>query len=167
MDSNDSPTHIAPGTGLTLTLVGGVYTILLDGDATAGAYAVFEAREQPAGGPPPHLHERDTESFYVLEGRFAFSVADRSITLEAGAFVSVPPGVVHTYRNVGPTTARMLVIVSPAGLDEFFLAVGHKLAGPLDPPAPVTDDDLARVVAMAPKFGIRFAEPSNTSPRAS
>ena len=60
--------------GSTITLVGDVYRFLATGEDTNGKYALFEALVPPGGGPPPHVHSREEEGFYVLEGEITFSV---------------------------------------------------------------------------------------------
>ncbi|WP_292808200.1 cupin domain-containing protein, partial [Nostoc sp. JL23] len=59
-------------------------------------------------GPPLHLHRREDESFYILEGTFAFQIGDRTVTATAGWFITAPKGVPHSYKNIGTTPARIV-----------------------------------------------------------
>ena len=64
-------------------------------------------------GPGPHIHVRHTDAFYVRDGTLTFEVGSERVVAGAGACVAVPPGVVHTFRNEGPTEARFLNIHAP------------------------------------------------------
>lgn len=89
----------------------------LSGRRTDRAFMVAEMCEPPGKGPPPHIHDDFSECFYILDGTWEFRVGDETISAEAGAFLFVPRGVVHAYRNVGSTPARYLGIVAPPPTD--------------------------------------------------
>ena len=82
-------------------------------------------------GPVRHRHAMMTEMFYILEGDLAFDLAGEQRVLGPGAFVLVPPGVVHTFATPGSETVRFLEILQPAGNEQFFkeavqrMAAGH------------------------------------------
>ena len=71
------PTVREPDEGESVSLVGDVYRFLATGDETDGRYAMLEAIVPPGGGPPPHIHSREEESFYVLEGEITFQDVER------------------------------------------------------------------------------------------
>ena len=75
----------------------------------------------PSGFPGPvrHRHAEMTDIFYVLEGELAFDLEGAWCSLGPGSFVSVPPGVVHTFANRGSVPARFLKIYQPAGLEQY------------------------------------------------
>lgn len=77
------------------------------------------------GGPPPHIHTREAESFYVLQGEFEFLAEDHWIKAAPGSFVHVPKGSLHTLKNAGDFVGRLLTLVVPAGLDRFFEEAGE------------------------------------------
>ena len=79
----------------------------------------------PCGGPPPHIHHREEEAFYVLEGELLFHVDGRDIDAGAGSWVTLARGSLYHFKNVGDRTARMLIVVTPAGLEQYFLEVGR------------------------------------------
>ena len=68
-------------------------------------------------GPPMHTHEREDDSFYVLEGEMTFLVEDERVVAGPGTFVLVPPGVRHTFANESDEPARLLNVHAPAGFD--------------------------------------------------
>src|SRR3954469_5131690 len=90
-----------------------------------GAIAPVEVQVPPGGGPPPHIHRREDEAFYVLEGELLFHVDGRSIAVGAGFWVTLARGSLHHFKNVGNRTARMLILVTPSGLERFFEEVGR------------------------------------------
>ncbi|HVE92292.1 MAG TPA: cupin domain-containing protein [Actinomycetota bacterium] len=94
---------------------------------------VAELTADPGFAPTPHVHHRHHERFFVLEGSFEFLVGDEVVHAGPGAFIDVPPGVVHDFHNPGPGPARLLGLVSPGGLNGYFLEVErHILEGTLN-----------------------------------
>src|ERR687894_522221 len=126
--------HVAPDEGRRLWVVGELLTLKMVGNDTDGAFALIEEITPPQGGPPPHMHTREDETFYVLEGELEFVVGERNISAAAGSVVYGPRGVLHSFRNVGSTPSRMAVIITPAGLEQFFEEVGEPVADPSSPP---------------------------------
>src|SRR5437763_14005735 len=72
------------GEGKAYWVVGDLYTILASGADTGGAYALIHATVPPGGGPPPHVHRREDEAFYVLGGEVAFHADGRDVGAGAG-----------------------------------------------------------------------------------
>ena len=68
-------------------------------------------------GPPPHVHDAEDDSFYVLEGELTLLLGADELLAGPGTFVLVPPGVTHTFANRGDTRVRMLNVHAPAGFD--------------------------------------------------
>ena len=114
--------------GSRFWVLGDLYTFKLTGKETNGAFTVMDQIIQPQSGPPPHIHHREDELFYILEGRFSFLSGDKESVLEAGALAYIPRGVLHTFRNIGNTQGRLLVLINPAGLEHFFYAIGTPAA---------------------------------------
>src|SRR6478752_5267205 len=113
-----TPTIRTPGEGRTIAVVGDVYRFLATGEDTNGKYAVWEAIVPPGGGPPPHVHSREEEGFYVLEGEIALTVNGERVVAAAGTFANMPVGTPHSFKNESARTARMLISVAPAGLEQ-------------------------------------------------
>src|SRR5207244_3691360 len=82
----------------------------------------------PGGGPPLHVHSREDEAFFILEGELAVHVDGRDITATSGTWVTLARRSLHTFRNAGTTTARMLIVVTPSGLERYFAEVGQGAA---------------------------------------
>ena len=69
-----NPTVRRATEGRTIAVVGDVYRFLATSEDTSGKYALWEAIVPPGGGPPPHLHSREEEGFYILEGEITFTI---------------------------------------------------------------------------------------------
>jgi quercetin dioxygenase-like cupin family protein len=138
-------------------MLGEVVTIKAVAAETAGAYALFEARTPPRQGTPPHLRRYDDAAFFVLEGTYALEIGGRSIALGPGGYAFVPRGTVHAYANVGAGPARLLLLVSPGGIHEEFVAdVVEAVPDPVAAPAPAGRQALAKILAAAAKYGVEF-----------
>jgi quercetin dioxygenase-like cupin family protein len=112
--------------------IGGDVTFVARGEDTNGATAVLELRVPPGEGPPLHRHTREDEWIHVLEGEVLWQLQDERTTTGAGAFVFVPRGVPHGFRNTGATDARMLIAFAPAGMERFFELQAELTAFDLD-----------------------------------
>jgi quercetin dioxygenase-like cupin family protein len=133
---------------------------------TLGAYSFREFITPPGTGPVPHRHSREDESFYILDGQLEFKIGERGerlIVAAPGSFVFAPRGIPHTFKNVGSTPARALVIISPAGLENFFEernALQKELLT-TDPSYPGRDK------ALSEKYGLEYSSGWSFSPKAS
>ncbi len=110
-------------------LVFGEVTIVvrIPSAATGGAFALME-ESRPMVDTPTHVHDREDEYFYVLEGEHVYRVGDEEFRVGPGGLVFAPRGVPHSQRRVVPGTGRQLVLVSPGGFEGFFrdLAAAHE-----------------------------------------
>jgi mannose-6-phosphate isomerase-like protein (cupin superfamily) len=158
METRDRAKHLAPGEGKALWVAGGLITHKVGGEDTDGAYSLFEVEVQPEVGPPPHVHHREDELFWVLEGELEFLVGQRTIRASAGSVIYGPRNVPHTFKNVGSVPARMLAFVTPAGIEEFFEEVGEEATERSSPP-PFGQEEIERILATAPKYGQEILPP--------
>ncbi len=150
--------HVRPAEGRrSLRVFGELVTCKVTSDQTGGAYSLFEVTTRPGTGPPPHVHHREDESFYVLEGEYEFLVDGRTFKVEAGSLLYVPRGALHAHKNVGKGVGRMLLTQTPGGLYElFFEEIGKPVDG--DRVALVFEDQHAaeRIVEVAATYGIEI-----------
>jgi len=150
--------HVLPDEGTRLWVVDELVTFKATGRDTNGAYALTDSVVPPQGGPPPHVHHREDEAFWVLEGDLEVSVGGSTFRAGAGSSVHLPRGVVHSFQNLGSGPARFLTLVVPAGLEGFFEEVGKPGTDPSSPP-PFEEEDLERLLAVAPKYGVEIQLP--------
>ena len=148
-----------PTEGRTIAVVGDVYRFLATGDDTHGTYATWEAIVPPDGGPPPHVHSREEEGFYILEGEITVQADDEQIVATAGMFVNLPIGTPHSFKNESTKTAKMLIMVAPAGLENMFFEVGVPLADGSTTALPPTQEEIEKMIKIAPKYGIEILLP--------
>ena len=108
--------------------------VLLDSEATGGAFSALVAEIKPGEGPPPHRHHDREEYFYIVDGSFRLSVSGREETVGPGTLVFVPRGTVRAFTNIGTTPARVLEWTIPGSNEPYFRAV-HRMqeAGGFDP----------------------------------
>ncbi|WP_029246692.1 cupin domain-containing protein [Schlesneria paludicola] len=155
------PTIVNATEGRMIAVVGDVYRFLVTGAETEGRYAMWEATVPPGGGPPPHEHTREEESFYILEGEVTFQLGDRRIVARAGEFANMPVGVAHSFKNESQQTARMVISVAPAGLEQMFFEVGTPVAPGTTTAAPPTKAEIEKLLAAAPRYGITIHVPGH------
>ncbi|WP_410628332.1 quercetin 2,3-dioxygenase [Amycolatopsis sp. cmx-8-4] len=98
-------------------LVDSLWSVLASADTTGGALTVLEQLMPARSGPPPHVHERLHEYFYLLDGEIRFQLGTEIQTAKTGAVVSVPPNTVHGFAVVSDT-ARVLNLYTPGGFTE-------------------------------------------------
>lgn len=145
----------APHEGRMICIVGDVYRFLATGEETDNRFAQWEATVPPGGGPPPHVHQREEESFYVLEGQITFRLGDQRIVAGPGMFANIPPGQLHSFKNETDQPVRMIIQVVPAGLEKMFFEVGQPLNADGSVPA-MPEDEIPRLLAAASRYGIEF-----------
>jgi quercetin dioxygenase-like cupin family protein len=159
MSATCLPTLRKPLHGRTVAVVGDVDRFLATGDDTKGRYALWEALVPPGGGPPPHVHSREEEGFYVLEGEITFTIHGERVVAKAGTFANLPVGTPHSFKNESDRPAKMLILVAPAGLERMFFEVGVPLAEGATNAPPPTQEEIEKLVAIAPRYGIEILLP--------
>lgn len=143
------------GEGERIWIVGDTMTLKATSESTGGSLVLLENVTAPGGGPPPHIHMREDEFFYVLDGTFEIRIGDDVHGLGPGGFAFVPRGTVHNFRNTAAAESRILVGFTPAGMDGFFRDSGRPAVD--DGPAPPLDDDeIVRTTVAAAKYGVRL-----------
>ena len=153
------PTLRTSTAGQTIAVVGDVYRFLATGADTDGKYALWEALVPPGGGPPPHVHSREEEGFYILEGEVAFYIGEERLVATVGMFANMPVGTPHAFKNETNRPARMLISVAPAGLEQMFFEVGSAVASGATSAPPPTLAEIEKLLSVAPRYGIEFKLP--------
>ena len=108
-----SRTYVPPGEGPAYWVGNTEFvTLKLTGSETSGAFAVVELVAMPGAEPPPHIHHRTDETYYLLEGELAVLDGKRTYTATAGAIVHLPKGTLHAWRNATTQPARALLLIT-------------------------------------------------------
>jgi quercetin dioxygenase-like cupin family protein len=135
--------------GVTFTLLGASIRLIARATDTDGRLTVFEQTTPAGWGPPRHVHANEDEIVYVLDGTYEVSLGDERRTVSAGGCAILPRGIPHGFRNVGETPGRFVCVITPGGLEEYFLEIAR--CSP--PPSP------AQLVGMAKPYGLTLLPP--------
>ena len=163
-----SALFVLPGDGKAVHVGGLGVVFKLFGQDTGGRLAVVE-HPLAAGalGGPPHVHHREDEISYVLEGEFTIQMADELIMAPTGTLIFKPRGVQHTFWNHTSAPARLLEIISPAGFEHYFEELVTVVPADGRPPADMTpliqlaqrydlEVDMGAAMALVQKYHVRL-----------
>lgn len=128
---------------------------------TDGTFTLGEALMRPGVEPPVHVHAREDETFYVLEGEITFQRGQELIEARAGDAVLMPRGVEHGFA-IRSDTARVLIALTPGGLEEAFRSLSEPAAFDGLPPVPEGPPSPEAIEAMTAAFaehGVEFTGP--------
>lgn len=120
--------HVPAGQGPCIRYGGNDMQVKLGAAQSNGELTLIEDLIPPDSGPPLHVHEKENEAYYVLEGEFEFVCGPDRVTGGAGTFVFAPRGVPHRYKNIGAAPGRVIFGFTPAGIEEFFGELGAQEA---------------------------------------
>ena len=134
---------------------GGLATIKATGEESDGLYSIVEVLEPQGAQAPLHLHRKEDEGFWILEGEMTFHVGEEAIKASPGSFVFGPKGVPHRYTvDSGP--ARLLYVLSPAGFEDFIYAtseLANELTLPPQPEGPPEEAEMEQLRVLARQYG--------------
>jgi mannose-6-phosphate isomerase-like protein (cupin superfamily) len=141
--------------GRQIPAIGLGITMKTNGESTRNAYSLFEYTV-PGGvnGPPPHVHTREDESFVCLAGRLEVTLGEEEFVLNHGDYLYLPRDVVHAFRNPFDEEARIISVVSPAGLEAYYQALADMPPGP---------KDINAIKEIMADFGIQLRLPTEPS----
>lgn len=162
MPTQNQVKYVPAGTGPMYWGPGDQVTFLVTGAESGGSCFILEGLAAPGGGPPPHIHHFEDESFYILEGTITLQAGGQTIHAKPGDFVHVPRGTVHSLKNEGSTPARALVVITPAGpagMQRFFEEAFDPAKDRSGSPPPVTEDLIRRMAAAAARNGLEMVRP--------
>jgi len=145
------PIQVPNNGGKAVNILGIPMLIRVHGRDTGGIVAVVESHDIPGGGPPPHIHQREDETFQILEGNYEFIVGDQRILATPGTTLFAPRGVAHTYRYMGKTSGKLMCLITPSGFEGFFEEIGALTME--------QQQNIPHVMAIAQKFGLEFLPP--------
>lgn len=131
------------------------YTFLLSGGDTGGRYALIDMLVPPHGGPPLHRHDFE-EMFHVLAGEVEVTFRDRTVTARTGMTVNIPARAPHHFINATDEDARLLCMVTPPGLDEYFRQFGDPLPSRTSPAPRLDPDELQTRLTDAEPLAARY-----------
>lgn len=146
------------GEGDARWFLGGLTIIKSSGKTTGGSVAVTENWAPRGYGSPLHLHHREDEWFYVLAGELTFWIDGETTVAGAGSFVYGPRDVPHTF-TVSSDEARFLLVVEPAGFENFLLGLSEPAESLTLPPASAEPPGLDAMMAAAATYELEILGP--------
>jgi quercetin dioxygenase-like cupin family protein len=141
------PLVVSPSDGHAILLEDIRHLFKLTAKDTGGAFSLMEASIEPGRLIPPHVHSREDELFYVLEGELGVRIGDQAYHLGPGSYVFAPRGIPHALWNAGTQPNRGLAFISPGGLEKYF----EELAAVLHQGGP---PDVARLMEINHRYGL-------------
>lgn len=144
---------LAPSEGDKFWIVGDHLTFKITAEQTGGRFAVAQTYIPVDAGPPPHIHGREDELFYVLEGTMMFMDNTHTFTAGPGSAVYLPKGIPHTFKNIGDKPARCILIAAPAGFETFVAECGERISE-IPHPKQVGPADVQKLLAGCGKYGL-------------
>ena len=138
---------------------GALMTFLATGEDTRGQFALIEAVGRRGNVPPPHIHHKEDEIFYILEGEIVFSVTGRTIKGTPGTMIFLPRDVRHSF-TIESERYRMLMLITPAGFEGWFREFSVPAPAMTLPPAnEPAYGEVQRMLEAAPRYGLEFFLP--------
>ncbi len=143
--------------GNSFWYLGQLMSALAEGEDTESRLTVYEILFPPDSGPPLHVHEREDEAFYVIEGGLSVRMGDEEFDAPAGSFTFQPRGIPHAFRTTSEG-ARVLLLVVPSGFEVYFRALSRPaeamtLPPPSGPPSPEQREAMETALA---EHGVTF-----------
>jgi mannose-6-phosphate isomerase-like protein (cupin superfamily) len=143
MASTQSPT----ATGQQYWFFGMLAEVKASAADTGGQYTLLEITAPAGLQTPLHVHYREDEGFYVLEGSVTIDVGDQTVEVGAGEHAYGPRDVPHRF-TVGPDGARMIWVLAPSGFEDFVADVSVPAEAPTVPPASVLPPENAAEIVL-------------------
>jgi quercetin dioxygenase-like cupin family protein len=119
---------------------------------TGGQLTIIDVTNPPGFEAPLHVHHRDDEGFWILEGSVTLKVGDTTIEASAGDYVFAPRDIPHRY-TVGDAGCRMLFIMVPGGMEDIVRATSEPAASLTLPPPPDKEPDIDAIKAISKEHG--------------
>lgn len=138
-----------PGEGVVVRAFGNEICFQLTSEQSGGALNVGLATVPVGARVPPHIQTREEELFFIIEGRYRFSINGEWKDVVPGSMVYIPRGVPHTFEVWGEQPGRHWVLMSPGGFDRFYARCAEMFAKPGPP-------DFSQLPAINAEFGIRM-----------
>ena len=153
-----APIALERDEGDALWAFGGLAVIKASSEATDGRVFVVETLAPRGAGSPLHVHHREDEWFYVTDGELTFWVGGQVISAAEGSFVFGPRNVPHTF-TVSSDEARFLLVIEPAGFENFLRALSEPAESPSLPPTSLEPPALEAMMAAAAEYGLEILGP--------
>jgi mannose-6-phosphate isomerase-like protein (cupin superfamily) len=147
------PFSVSAGAGAAHSVLGAPYRFIVTNVQSGGSFALIEATAPPRSAVPLHVHRREDETFFILEGIMEATCADLTVPLKCGSTIFLPRNIPHSYRNPSDETARYLILITPGGFEK---CLEEFAALPSDQPP-----SMEILAAIGKKYGLEFPSPAS------
>ena len=147
-----------PDTQAAIWFLGTLSRVRLSGEQTGGAFSLTDNLTRRGNGSPVHVHDRDDETFFVLDGELRVLAGEDDYTAGPGTVAVLPRRLRHAYVVIS-ATARFLTLHAPAGFEQFAAEVGQPARALTLPPPPAEPADVAALAEAAARHGITILAP--------
>jgi quercetin dioxygenase-like cupin family protein len=161
--SNTTEAKRSASVANTLAYMGSLMTFLVDGTETQGRFALMEYKAKAGNEPPPHLHEFENETLYLLEGEIEAYQGDAILRLTPGDCLFTPMGEPHAWYIL-TSKVRMLIMVEPAFSDRYFREMGEPTGEVSLPSGQSTyaQSNPQHAITVGKKYGVKILTPEET-----
>ncbi len=139
--------------------LGVVMKILISSDQSGGQFSMIEGIMPPRGDGGLHVHLREDETMYLLEGALEVTIVEHVFMLNAGESYFAPRGLPQRLRNLGDAPARGVLVTTPGGFDRFVTEAGVPVSAVPTLPQEPTVEQVAALMALAEAHGIQILAP--------
>ena len=135
--------------------IGHLMSILISSKDTNGSFSLIHGYEIKGLEPPPHIHTKEDESFYIIDGEINYIVDEEVFKAKRGDWIFLPRNIQHSFQ-VQTDQAEVIIQLSPGGFEEYFKEMSEPAKALVIPPRPQGPPDVKRIIATASKYGVKF-----------
>jgi uncharacterized cupin superfamily protein len=128
------------------------WRVMVDGKRSRGMSLGDAVIPPRTSGPARHVHTREDEGVYVIDGVLTAEVGEQRYEVGPGAFLWMPRGLPHTFANLGEDPVRVLGLINPSGFEQFFFEMAEYIASTDEEP------DVEVILQMNQRYGVYPAE---------
>jgi mannose-6-phosphate isomerase-like protein (cupin superfamily) len=150
------------GTGAPTWALGSLYEKLVSAGETGGQLGVSIVTQPPGMASPLHVHTREAEAWFILDGTMTYLAGGQRVDLAAGDFIYLPRDVPHGFRTTGSTPVRFLALAIPGQLLDMYDQVGVPATERRIPDGGIPAGDVARWAELGQHYGLRIVGPPIT-----
>ena len=128
------------------------WRVVVDGQRSRGMSLGDAVIAPRTSGPARHVHTREDEGIYVIDGVLTAEVGGQRFEVGPGAFLWMPRGLPHTFANLGDDPVRGLGLINPSGFEQFFTEMAQYMASTNGKPDPEV------ILQLNQRYGVYPAE---------
>jgi mannose-6-phosphate isomerase-like protein (cupin superfamily) len=139
--------------------MGSLFERLVAAGDSNGALGVSLVTQPPGAATPLHVHHREAEAFFILDGSMTYRAGEDVFKLESGGFIYLPADVPHAFRVTGTTPVRYLALATPGEVLQLYEDIGRPAEHRRLPGVPPSPEEIGRWMETAGRYGIEVLGP--------